>query len=82
MDQRDRSRSRSPERNDSAPTDQYASDSKQNGGPGEDAPAAADPHRGDAADKGGTNPNDSTEEVKLYVGNLDYGKTTMLLALR
>mmetsp|Transcript_29116 Transcript_29116/g.67519 ORF Transcript_29116/g.67519 Transcript_29116/m.67519 type:complete len:82 (-) Transcript_29116:1969-2214(-) len=76
MDKRDRSRSRSPERNDGPPPDQYQGDSEQKAPAGEDPRSGGDSHH---PDDGGQNNGDSNamdgtgEEVKLYVGNLDYG---------
>lgn len=66
MADRERSRSRSPEGG--APP---AEEPAQNG---EDAaPADAPPAEGASAGDGAPAGDDATDEVKLYVGNLDYG---------
>ena len=69
---RSRSRSRSPERND----DNKPADDDNNAPPADDAPTnnGDDKNGGSAppANDGGDGGNG--DEVKLYVGNLDYGK--------
>ena len=68
-----RSRSRSPDRGDAAP----AGDAPpQDAAPPADAgaDAAAPPSGGGAPADGGAPPADGAEDVKLYVGNLDYSE--------
>ena len=65
---RSRSRSRSPERSGNQDSgDQYQNDAPQTNGD-HDPPAASGDQGTSGADNGGGN----GEEVKLYVGNLDY----------
>lgn len=64
MADRSRSRSRSPDRG-APPADD----------PPADAPTGEAPPPAANGDAGASNPDGSTgDEVKLYVGNLDYGK--------
>jgi len=70
---RSRSRSRSPERSGGDDGNQDSGAPPENGGGG-DAPPASGDHNGSAGGGGGGGGDDggTGEEVKLYVGNLDY----------
>ena len=78
MADRERSRSRSPERNDGgdAAPGGYSNDDNQDKGPTGDDQNQAPPPQGGGDGGADQNAGGEGEEVKLYVGNLDYGKSS------